>query len=101
MSYHRDYHQFDFDDHHLDMMYPPTDLDLEIERTHGKCLPKCNKTMTEFKIYLQQLVEDKKLPRRRAIEIWEFFNEECEETSESHAWDLAQQEINFALKEND
>jgi len=57
--------------------------------------------MTEFKTYLQQLVEDKKLPRSRAIEIWEFFNEECEETSESHAWDLAQQEINFALKEPD
>ena len=27
MSYHRDYHWFDFDDHHLDMMYPMTDLD--------------------------------------------------------------------------
>ena len=54
-----------------------------------------------MKMYLQQLVQNKKLPRSRAIEIWEFFNEECEETSESHAWDLAQQEINFALKEND
>ena len=48
MSYHRDYHQFDFDDHHLDEMYPPTDLDLEIERTHGKCLPKCKETMTHY-----------------------------------------------------
>tara|TARA_R110000824_G_scaffold164117_2_gene340190 strand:- start:76 stop:249 length:174 start_codon:yes stop_codon:yes gene_type:complete len=57
--------------------------------------------MTEMKIYLQQLVEDKKLPRSRAIEIWELFNEECEDTSEAHAWDLAQQEIDFALKEND
>ena len=55
--------------------------------------------MTEFKIYLQKLVEEKKLSSSRAIEIWEFFIEECEETSELHAWDLAQQEINFALKE--
>tara|TARA_R110000824_G_scaffold164117_2_gene340191 strand:- start:242 stop:415 length:174 start_codon:yes stop_codon:yes gene_type:complete len=44
MSYHRDYHQFDFDDHHLDMMYPPTDLDLEIARTYGKCLQKVEET---------------------------------------------------------
>ena len=55
--------------------------------------------MTEMKIYLQKLVEEKKLPASRAIEIWEFFNEECEETSEAHAWDLAQQEINIAIKE--
>jgi len=54
--------------------------------------------MTEFKIYLQQLVEEKKVPRSRAIEIWTLFVEECEDTSEAHAWDLAQQEIDFALK---
>ena len=53
-----------------------------------------------MKIYLQRLVEEKKISRSRAIEIWEFFNEECEDTSESHAWDLARQEINFALKQN-
>ncbi len=53
--------------------------------------------MTEFKIYLQQLDEEKKLPRKRAIEIWTLFVEECEDTSEGHAWDLAQQEIDFAL----
>ncbi len=57
--------------------------------------------MTEMKMHLQQLVQSNKLSRSRAIEIWELFNEECEDTSESHAWDLAQQEINFALKEND
>lgn len=54
-----------------------------------------------MKMHLQQLVQSNKLSRSRAIEIWELFNEECEDTSESHAWDLAQQEINFALKEND
>ena len=57
--------------------------------------------MTEMKIYLQQLVQDNKISRSRAIEIWELFNEEREDTSEAHAWDLAQQEIDFALKEND
>tara|TARA_R110002020_G_scaffold357499_1_gene569866 strand:- start:265 stop:435 length:171 start_codon:yes stop_codon:yes gene_type:complete len=48
MSYHRDYHQFDFGDHHLDEMYPPTDLDLEIARTYGKCLQKCEETIEEL-----------------------------------------------------
>jgi len=57
--------------------------------------------MIEFKIYLQRLVGEKKISRSQAIEIWEFFNEECENTSEWNAWDLAQQEIDFALKEND
>jgi hypothetical protein len=57
--------------------------------------------MTEMKIYLQSLVEKKKLPRSRAIEIWTLFIEECEDTSEAHAWDLAQQEINFILEGND
>jgi len=57
--------------------------------------------MTEMKIYLQQLVEEKKVPRSRAIEIWTLFVEECEDTSEGHAWDLAQQEINFILEGND
>ena len=57
--------------------------------------------MTEMKIHLQRLVEEKKISPSRAIEIWTLFTEECEDTSESHAWDLAQQEINFALKEND
>ena len=57
--------------------------------------------MTEMKIYLQQLVKEKKVSRSRAIEIWTLFTEECEDTSEAHAWDLAQQEIDFALKEND
>ena len=57
--------------------------------------------MTEMKMHLQQLVQSNKLSRSRAIEIWELFNEECEDTSESNAWDLAQQEINFALKENE
>ena len=32
MSYHSDHHWFDFDDHHLDMMYPMTDLDKEIAK---------------------------------------------------------------------
>mgnify|MGYP005658325935 CR=1 FL=1 len=54
--------------------------------------------MTEMKIYLQNLVEKNKLSRSRAIEIWTLFVEECEDTSEGHAWDLAQQEIDFALK---
>ena len=54
-----------------------------------------------MKIHLQRLVEEKKISPSRAIEIWTLFTEECEDTSESHAWDLAQQEINFALKEND
>ena len=54
--------------------------------------------MTEMKMYLQQLVQSNKIPRSRAIEIWTLFTEECEDTSESHAWDLAQQEIDFALK---
>ena len=57
--------------------------------------------MSEMKIYLQNLVEKKKLSRGRAIEIWTLFVEECEDTSEAHAWDLAQQEINFILKGND
>ena len=57
--------------------------------------------MTEMKIYLQQLVEEKKVARSRAIEIWTLFVEECEDTSEGHAWDLAQQEINFILEGND
>ena len=32
MTYHGDYHWFDFDDHHLDMMYPMTDLDKRIAK---------------------------------------------------------------------
>ena len=32
MSYHGDFHWFDFDDHHLDMMYPMTDLDKQIAK---------------------------------------------------------------------
>ena len=32
MSYHSDHHWFDFDDHHLDMMYPMTDLDKQIAK---------------------------------------------------------------------
>ena len=51
-----------------------------------------------MKMYIQQLVQSNKIPRSRAIEIWTLFTEECEDTSESHAWDLAQQEIDFALK---
>ena len=35
MSYHRDYHEFDFDSDMIDMMYGMTDLDKEIARKGG------------------------------------------------------------------
>ena len=43
MSYHRDHHWFDFDDHHLDMMYPMTDLDKQIAKYGAEAVLKKRK----------------------------------------------------------
>ena len=46
MSYHRDYHEFDFDSDMIDMMYGMTDLDKEIARKGGLSnINKPNKPM--------------------------------------------------------
>ena len=46
MSYHRDYHEFDFDSDMIDMMYGMTDLDKEIARKGGLSnINKLNKAM--------------------------------------------------------
>ena len=54
--------------------------------------------INEMEVWLRDLVGKDEISRSRANEIWEFFNEECEDTSIPHAFDLADQEIQFALK---
>ena len=49
MSYHSDYHEFDFDSHHLDAMYPMTELDKQIEEDGTSVvLNKGNEPMDEY-----------------------------------------------------
>ena len=51
--------------------------------------------------WLVELARKGKLSARRAEEIWELFLEESNDTSDAHAWDLAEQEIMFATKDNE
>jgi len=53
----------------------------------------------EMSTWLTELAHNGKMSMRRAEEIWELFLEESNDTSEAHAWDLAEQEIEFALNE--
>ena len=55
----------------------------------------------EMSTWLTELAHNGKMSMRRAEEIWEFFLEESNDTSEAHAWDLAEQEIKFALQEKE
>ena len=57
--------------------------------------------MTEFKIYLLELVDKKRISYSRAIEIWKFFNEQCQLTNEALAWSLARDKVDQYLKESD
>ena len=43
MSYHRDHHEFDFDSDLIDMMYPMTDLDIEIAKYGASAVLKKKK----------------------------------------------------------
>ncbi len=43
MSYHRDYHWFDFDSDLIDMMYPMTDLDKQIAKYGASAVLKNKK----------------------------------------------------------
>jgi hypothetical protein len=53
VSYHGDYHWFDFDDHHLDMMCPMTDLDKQIAKYGAEAVLNKGK---------KQKMTDKKYP---------------------------------------
>ena len=55
----------------------------------------------EMSEWLVELARGGKLTKARAQEIWELFLEESNDTSEAHAWDLAEQEIKYALQENE
>jgi len=54
----------------------------------------------EMSEWLVELAKTQKLTKARAQEIWELFLEEANDTSEAHAWDLAEQEIKYALNLN-
>jgi hypothetical protein len=51
--------------------------------------------------WLVELAHNREMSMKRAEEIWELFLEESNDTSEPHAWDLAEQEIKFALNEKE
>ena len=53
----------------------------------------------EMSEWLVELARKREMSMKRAEEIWELFLEESNDTSEAHAWDLAEQEIMFATKE--
>ena len=53
----------------------------------------------EMSEWLVELAHNRKMSMKRAEEIWELFLEESNDTSDAHAWDLAEQEIMFAMKE--
>jgi hypothetical protein len=55
----------------------------------------------EMSEWLVELAKAQKLTKARAQEIWELFLEESNDASEPHAWDLAEQEIKFALNEKE
>ena len=55
----------------------------------------------EMSEWLVELAHNREMSMRRAEEIWELFLEESNDTSEPHAWDLAEQEIKFALNEKE
>ena len=61
MSYHRDYHWFDFDDHHLDMMYPMTDLDKQIAKYGAKAVLNKGKKQVSDRKTLEMVDTDHSL----------------------------------------
>ena len=55
----------------------------------------------EMREWILELTRNRKITHKRGSEIWSSFEEECKDTSEAHAWDLAEQEIKFALNEKE
>ena len=72
MSYHRDYHEFDFDSDMIDMMYGMTDLDKEIARKGG--LSNINKPNKAIKIYKKLILKNSKKKAYFAKKIKELNN---------------------------